>query len=229
MRIRAVRLFGVAFVAALAGTAVAQSIPVVNWTFADLPNGVSTSTWTAYDPPVTNGIPGWTAVFGPDNWNNDYGQVTPTGFPSLYSTPAPGGTMTAGYTNNAILEQTVGDVQGGVSDYVLSVAIGDNTTWSQDGLAALEIGSDPLIYANCVPSGVGSWETCTATYVVAPADVDSPITIELGNSRAGSGIQGDFTNVTLTAPEGGSEIGYLLLAAGVMLGAVRLSKGTKSV
>jgi hypothetical protein len=225
MRISIARLFSVAFVAALAGTAYAQSIPVLNWTFSDLPNGVSTSTWTAYDPPVTNGIPDWTAVGGGGNWNNDYGQVVPSGFGSLYSTPAPGGTKTAGYTNSATLEQQVGTVQPGYYDLVLSVSIGHNTAWSQDGWAALEIGTDPLVYATCVPSGVGEWETCTASTVVS-GDVGQAITIELGTNVAGgnTGVQGDYTNVTLHAPEGGSQIGYLLLAGLCCFGAVFASR-----
>jgi hypothetical protein len=138
--------------------------------------------------------------------------------------------MTAAYTNDAILEQQVGTVQGGHNEYVLTVSIGDNQQWSQEGWAALEIGSDPLVYANCVASGVGAWETCTATYTVAPGDIGSEITIELGDGGVGSdiqktSIQGDFTNVTVTAvPDGGSEISYLLLAGLCCFGAMFASR-----
>jgi hypothetical protein len=225
MRFSIARLFSVALVAGIVGTAAAQSIPVANWNFADLPIGVSPEIpFTAYDPPTTNGIPDWTAVGGGGNWNNDYGQITSTGSPTLFTTPAPGGTTTAGYTNSATLEQQVGTVQAGAYDYVLSVSVGHNTAWSQDGWAALEIGSDPLVYANCVPSGVGEWETCTANYIVAPADIGSEITIELGNTGAGSGIQGDFTNVALHIPEGGSSSLYLLLVGICCFGAIFASR-----
>jgi hypothetical protein len=205
---------------AVAASALAQTpIPVANYNFSILPPGGLPNYGAAGGFYSVDQIPDWTETPGTS------GQFQPTqgGGSFLLDPPT---TTTWAFSNAGegvatIYQTVVPAVQAGET-YTLTVDIGYNggNGAGFDGSADLLINGVAYNATGTAPAP-GFYSVYTATYLGTVADQGDPITIQLNST----GAQGDFTDVTLTAPEGGASWLYLLVAGaasfGVMLFASR--------
>ena len=227
MKISVLRSLGVAFVLAGGLQAFAGQITVLNYNFAIVPVGGLTNTCPSgcgnYSDftNVPNGIPDWTAT-GNLAAGGGYGQFAPTAIVfNGYS-----GVVPTAFTNGPTLQQQVSATVVPGETYTLTVDIGYRAdAFAFEGCADLLINGNTYS-ANCAAQPAkGDFNAYTVTYIGLAADAGDPIVIQLTAPTN----EGNFSEVTLTTPEGGAGLLYLLLAAAVTFCAVRLSKPVMAV
>jgi len=201
-----------------AASALAQTpIPVANYNFSILPSGGLPYYGAAGGSYSVDLIPDWIESPGTS------GQYHPAqGADSFLLDPSD--TTTWAFSNAgagpSTISQTVGPTVQAGDTYTLTVDIGYNggNGAGFDGSADLWINGTAYVATGTAPAP-GNYSTYTATYLGTVADQGQPITIQLDST----GAQGDFTDVALTAPEGGASWLYLLLAGAVSCGAMFFS------
>jgi hypothetical protein len=140
-------------------------------------------------------ISGWTITPG----GGDVGQFQPGPGDGnfAYFNYVPDG-LTVAYSDGGMISQTVGATVVNGDSYTLTVDLGNRLDGYDDaGSAGLQIGNAVYVPATGIEATPGNWTPWTATFTGTLATAGDSITIQLN----AAGAQGDFDNVSLTAPE----------------------------
>ena len=228
MKINVVRCLSVALVLAVAASLACASTIVVNGNFSQYSPGTGPianplALSAGYDDPtypgdfydVTNSV-GWTFQTGSGI------ALNPGYAASTYLQPVPNGEGQVAFMQNCCgwdaysITQTVNGLVLGANyqlQYYLYAPFGGSPTVVSVGAGT--VGTH---------SPVGAWTLYTDYFTATSASENLVFNLSSGNTLTG------LTDVSMTyLPEGGSGLLYLLIAAAVTLGAIRLSKPVMAV